>query len=137
MPGGFNAPPEVRATWPKPNFVNPETQGAASVVALSLLAVLSMSIVGLRLYTRFFMLRSPGADDYAIIVATVSVTCADIDDGVQSRTQNFSNVLFFKAKCFREADVVTCVSMIDTLSMRHHNRTAGSHESAMGPACLG
>lgn len=55
--------------WPLPNYVDPETRGNAAffVVTASITAV----IVLLRLYSRFYVTKSPGIDDAFIVAAFV------------------------------------------------------------------
>ncbi len=71
MPGGPSPPPEVIASWPKPNYINPETRGVGLVVVTWVLGGLTILTVSARLWSRVIVLRSPGKDDYVIIPATV------------------------------------------------------------------
>lgn len=65
-------PPEVRATWPKPNYVDPERRGNESVIVQSILVVLVTAIVIIRLYARIVITRAGiGLDDTLIIISWV------------------------------------------------------------------
>lgn len=68
-------PTSVLKTWPKPNYVNPETRGNALIVFNSVFLVLMTIILGLRLYSRLIMKRWFGWDDFFIICAYVSCIC--------------------------------------------------------------
>jgi hypothetical protein len=65
MPG-IHPPISVVLTW-KPNYVNPELRGDwIGPLTLGLLG-LSYIVVGLRLWTRFRISKSPGIDDALIV----------------------------------------------------------------------
>lgn len=63
------APPEVIASWPAPNYVDPETRGPGLVVASTLLASLGILMVAARLYSRFLITKAAGFDDALIVLA--------------------------------------------------------------------
>lgn len=46
-------------------------RGRQAIVISSVFTVLAFVIVVLRLYARFFLVRSPGVEDYGIILAMV------------------------------------------------------------------
>lgn len=62
---------EVIASWPKPNYVNPDTRGPALTVVNIVFIVLVFIVVGLRYYTRIRITRSFGIDDYVIGASVV------------------------------------------------------------------
>ena len=64
-------PPEVVATWPPPNYVNPETRGIALMVVEMTILPVALSILALRLYVRVVMLQKAGWDDWLMIGAAV------------------------------------------------------------------
>lgn len=67
-------PPEILATWPAPNYVNPVTRGnAVLIVNVSLFAVALLVII-IRLYTRLRISKSFGLDDWLITAAMVPST---------------------------------------------------------------
>ncbi|KAJ8118631.1 hypothetical protein OPT61_g445 [Boeremia exigua] len=66
-----SAPPEVMATWPKPNYVDPITRGPALMVVELTLLPIAMIIVFLRLYVRIGWLKKSWWDDYLMVAAMV------------------------------------------------------------------
>ncbi|KAF3925151.1 hypothetical protein ABW20_dc0101494 [Dactylellina cionopaga] len=73
-------PFEILLSWPKPNYVNPERQGNFLAPLTIIMMVICLVVVALRLYVRSFILKAFKADDWLIIIATitamaVSVTC--------------------------------------------------------------
>lgn len=65
-------PTEVIANFPLPNYKNPKTRGPALLYTNGILIGITIVFVLLRVYTRFFIKRWMGADDWLILVATVS-----------------------------------------------------------------
>ncbi|KAI0816601.1 hypothetical protein GGR55DRAFT_244413 [Xylaria sp. FL0064] len=60
---------EVIASWPKPNYINPETRAPAGrVIGLILLAIATI-ILAIRLYTRKKLTKGCGLDDLFICLA--------------------------------------------------------------------
>jgi hypothetical protein len=68
-----NIPPEVYASWPAPNYTNPQTRGPSVVIFNAVLISIVTFTVLLRLYVRAYMLRWLGIDDVFIIIALVSL----------------------------------------------------------------
>ncbi|EGS17171.1 uncharacterized protein CTHT_0064860 [Thermochaetoides thermophila DSM 1495] len=64
-------PPEVMATWPKPNYVNPETRGSTLIVVEILTLFLAVTCVALRLYVRIVMMRKTDWDDWLMVGASI------------------------------------------------------------------
>ncbi|ELR07913.1 hypothetical protein VC83_06540 [Pseudogymnoascus destructans] len=65
-------PPEVLASWPKPNYVDPERRGNEGVIVQSILVVLVTAMVIIRLYARIVITRAGiGLDDALIIISWV------------------------------------------------------------------
>ncbi|OBT65039.1 hypothetical protein VE03_05252 [Pseudogymnoascus sp. 23342-1-I1] len=65
-------PADVLASWPTPNYVNPERRGHASVVVQSILVALVTAIVVIRLYARIVITRAGvGLDDTVTIISWV------------------------------------------------------------------
>lgn len=70
-------PASVEASWPTPNYVNPETRGPLLLRVESTLLVLSVIVVSLRAYVRGRMIRNFGWDDWFIFMAMVNPpTCS-------------------------------------------------------------
>lgn len=65
------APPEVIATFPKPNYVHPETHGPALMVIAPMLSAIAALVVAARLYARFYITRAARIDDALIVGALV------------------------------------------------------------------
>ncbi|KAK5652383.1 hypothetical protein OQA88_10575 [Cercophora sp. LCS_1] len=64
-------PPEILATWPPANYVDPETRGPALMIVELTVLPLAIIILAMRLYVRGVMLRTTGWDDWLMIAATV------------------------------------------------------------------
>jgi hypothetical protein len=66
------APQDVMDAWPAPNFTDPETRSHSAFLGITLtFTLITLIIVSLRTYVRFFKLKAPGWDDYFIFVSTV------------------------------------------------------------------
>lgn len=52
--------------------LNRNPRGRQAVVVSTVFTVLASIVVALRLYTRFFLVRSPGIEDYGVSLAMVS-----------------------------------------------------------------
>lgn len=63
--------PEVILTWPKPNYVNPEKRGSELFFINSIFFALATSAICIRLYTRLFIRKWFGLDDWLILLAWV------------------------------------------------------------------
>ncbi|KAM5386887.1 hypothetical protein ACJZ2D_000180 [Fusarium nematophilum] len=68
-----NPPPEVVATWPQPNYDDPEHRGPALLIVE--LTIMSIAIITLlaRLYVRIFKVNKSGLDDWLMLAAMVSI----------------------------------------------------------------
>ena len=72
MPGGIHPPPQVIASWPTPNYENPQTQGPALMAVTILLSAVGVFTVGARLYSRIAITKVPGLDDALAVISLVS-----------------------------------------------------------------
>lgn len=63
--------PELLATWPKPNYVDPVTRGSLIYIVNGIFFGLASLAIVIRLYARIFVRRWVGLDDYLIIIAWV------------------------------------------------------------------
>ncbi|USP74152.1 hypothetical protein yc1106_01426 [Curvularia clavata] len=70
--GGTNPPPEVVATWPAPNLVNPEERGWGAPIILMVLLLLTLLVFIARIRARV-MVRNAGIDDILMSVAILPV----------------------------------------------------------------
>ena len=59
------------ASWPTPNFINPETHGPGVFVVNIMLMIVVLIVVGIRFYIRLRITRTFGADDVLIGAALV------------------------------------------------------------------
>lgn len=66
-----NASAEVVASWPKPNYENPEYQGPQLLIVGIILLALSTVVVVLRIWVRLFMKNTAGWDDWLMVLAVV------------------------------------------------------------------
>ena len=66
--------PELVATWPAPNYVDPETRGIGLYVVNGLFFSLATLAVFARLHTRIFVRRWFGPDDAFILLGFVRYT---------------------------------------------------------------
>ncbi|ETN45618.1 uncharacterized protein HMPREF1541_09450 [Cyphellophora europaea CBS 101466] len=71
MVNALRPPPEVVASWPKPNFVNSETHGPGLMVVASMLPSIAVGVVATRLYARIYITRAFGIDDVLIVAGLV------------------------------------------------------------------
>ncbi|KAI0431458.1 hypothetical protein F5Y09DRAFT_192070 [Xylaria sp. FL1042] len=62
-------PIEVIASWPEPNYVNPETRALAGRITGSILLVLVTIVLAIRLYSRKKLTKGCGLDDILICLA--------------------------------------------------------------------
>ena len=67
----FDVPPEVRATWPPPNFIDPVTRGPSLIVIVVFSIVSTILVVALRCHTRLRITGTFGPDDILIAAAIV------------------------------------------------------------------
>ncbi|KAI1376749.1 hypothetical protein F4677DRAFT_72627 [Hypoxylon crocopeplum] len=62
-------PASVLASWPAPDYVNPETRGHTGMIVGLLLAGLVTIALAIRLYARIWLTRGFGLDDVFILLA--------------------------------------------------------------------
>ncbi|KAB8301447.1 hypothetical protein EYC80_003313 [Monilinia laxa] len=67
-------PAWVVASWPKPNYINPETHGWENVILNVVLYTILCCFLVLRIWTRTRLRASFGADDVMILLAMVPTT---------------------------------------------------------------
>jgi hypothetical protein len=72
MPGGIHPPLEVIASWPTPNFDNPEMRGWGLVITTTIITTLSVAIVAARIIARSKS-RNMGIDDWIIIASMARI----------------------------------------------------------------
>ncbi|ETS80597.1 hypothetical protein PFICI_08126 [Pestalotiopsis fici W106-1] len=62
------------ASWPEPNYINPETRGPAAKIVGCILISLASIVIFLRMWTRQFISKSFGLDDILIVFSYVPAT---------------------------------------------------------------
>ncbi|KAG7288134.1 hypothetical protein NEMBOFW57_007657 [Staphylotrichum longicolle] len=67
-------PPDVVASWPAPNYTNPETRGPALVIVELLAMSISTLCLGLRFYVRAYIMRSVDWDDWLMLSAALPLS---------------------------------------------------------------
>lgn len=73
-------PAEVIASWPEPNYVNPQTRGRPELLIVGgIFLSLSLITFSLRLYTRLRISKNFGADDIVLIIGVVCNHYRQID----------------------------------------------------------
>ena len=72
MAGGLRPPLSVIESWPKPNYINPDTKSSALTVIVIILLVVVPVVVAARLWARVVILKKPGWDDGLVLFAMVS-----------------------------------------------------------------
>ncbi|KAL2133306.1 hypothetical protein VTI74DRAFT_2572 [Chaetomium olivicolor] len=71
-------PPEVVATWPAPNYVNPVTRGPAVIIVELITLPLALTCLALRLYVRMKIMCKSEMDDWMMCGAAFFGTGATI-----------------------------------------------------------
>jgi hypothetical protein len=71
MPGGPHPPLSVVASWPAPNYVNPEGRGRVTTIIAGVLSPITFFVIFARIWVRFYLQRNPGWDDWLMVVALV------------------------------------------------------------------
>ena len=66
--------PATMATWPKPNYINPDTNTKLLLATHIPLVIITTIVVALRVVTRCFITRSFGRDDAIMVAATIVAT---------------------------------------------------------------
>jgi hypothetical protein len=64
-------PLAVIESWPPPNYVDPVTRGSANIIINLILFPLVCLFIALRVYTRLWIAKSFGADDWLILASLV------------------------------------------------------------------
>lgn len=64
-------PPEIVASWPKPNYVNPEHRGPHLMIVVLCSLVISAIVVALRIYVRVKVKKNAGWDDWLMLSTLV------------------------------------------------------------------
>ena len=71
MPGGLHPPPEVTASWPKPNYVDPERHDQALLIICFLFGALAFLAFLVRVLISFILYRKARLDEWILIIAMI------------------------------------------------------------------
>jgi hypothetical protein len=63
---------DMEATWPAPNYINPERKGNGLAIQVCILMALTIMALSTRVYSRVFFRRNFGIDDWLILPAMVT-----------------------------------------------------------------
>lgn len=67
--------PEVTATWPAPNYDNPESRGPALIIVEAISMSLVLICISLRVYVKKAILRRrPEWDDWLMVLSVVRLS---------------------------------------------------------------
>lgn len=66
-----NPDPDILASWPPPNYINPETQGHSFLVVGITMIIICTIVVAMRIYVRWKILHNMGTDDWLVVVSLV------------------------------------------------------------------
>ncbi|KAL2841833.1 hypothetical protein BJX68DRAFT_271014 [Aspergillus pseudodeflectus] len=69
-------PPEIIASWPEPDYMDPDYQGPQLLIVGVILLVVSCTVVGLRLWVRLHMKNSASWDDWIILSVIPFMVCS-------------------------------------------------------------
>ncbi|KAH6640092.1 hypothetical protein BKA67DRAFT_486818, partial [Truncatella angustata] len=78
-------PPEVIASWPRPNYKNPETRGPTLMIVELTILPLALICLALRLYVRMYMIKRSWWDDWLMVAS--AVCCCGVTVSVILATQ--------------------------------------------------
>ncbi|KIY00633.1 uncharacterized protein Z520_03296 [Fonsecaea multimorphosa CBS 102226] len=74
----LHPPPSVIASWPKPNYVNPDTRGPGLVYMCIIFAAFGIITCTARVYSRLFITKAPGLDDLLVVIALGFLTALTV-----------------------------------------------------------
>lgn len=69
--GGLHPPSSVIASWPRPNYVNPETRGWAGPIILIIFGALATAMYAARMWARLLVSKNAGLDDILVSIAMI------------------------------------------------------------------
>jgi hypothetical protein len=71
--GGIHPPPEVLASWPAPNWINPEERGWEAPIILLIVLAITFLVYTARIWARLAVAKSMGLDDVLMSLAMLFV----------------------------------------------------------------
>jgi hypothetical protein len=67
--GGVLAPPEVIKSWPRPNYIDPQTHDWTESIVVIVVFALSIAVYAARIWARLVVAKNAGLDDIIISLA--------------------------------------------------------------------
>jgi hypothetical protein len=107
-------------TWPKPNYINPETRGNSVIIIHSILYTLVVVVVGLRIFTRARISRCFGADDTFILIAMASQKLSHITASPPPLHLHSSNPSFSTSKFFQQLPTTAFVGVMLAAQVKYN-----------------
>ncbi|EXJ61912.1 hypothetical protein A1O7_02343 [Cladophialophora yegresii CBS 114405] len=74
----LHPPPSVIATWPKPNYADPDTRGPGLIYICIIFGAIGLVTGIARLYSRLFITKAPGFDDLLVMIALGFLTALNV-----------------------------------------------------------
>ncbi|KAI0873364.1 hypothetical protein GGS24DRAFT_501857 [Hypoxylon argillaceum] len=133
-------PIAVIASWPKPNYTNPQSRAPAGEVIGSMLLVLVTTILAIRLYSRRRLTNGFGLDDTLICLAYVPALAFTVTGIITQRVFQWGHHLWdVEPKLFSANillilihmllfDLATCLTKLSILAMVRRLTTASSNK---------
>jgi hypothetical protein len=98
-----------RATWPPPNFTNPDSRGLLIIGIEVPITFLAIIVVALRFYARTCIKKVLGGDDWMMLAAMVSISSSLLREPnnivlmhrIGSRSHHHSHTLCVNNVCYR------------------------------------
>jgi hypothetical protein len=69
--GGLHPPSSVIATWPRPNYVDPETRGWTGAIILIVFSAITTATFAARMWARLLVSKNAGLDDLLMSIAMI------------------------------------------------------------------
>lgn len=76
--GGVNPPPEVLLSWPRPNYINPETHDWSGTIVVIAFLGLAIAVYTARIWARLVLAKNAGLDDLIMSIAIIPLIGATI-----------------------------------------------------------
>ncbi|KAL2193963.1 hypothetical protein P885DRAFT_71762 [Corynascus similis CBS 632.67] len=64
-------PPEIVASWPPPNYINPVSRGPTLLIVEFITLSIALLCLGMRMYVRLHIMRKSGWDDWLMVGSAV------------------------------------------------------------------
>jgi hypothetical protein len=67
--GGPNAPPSVALSWPRPNYIDPQTHDWSGTIVVIIVLALCVAVFTARIWARLALAKNAGLDDLIMSLA--------------------------------------------------------------------